>query len=132
MQLHNGIHASITYFCFAFVKPETVNIGNVSWDFFIDQNIKTSSSNETFITDEKITSSTHIQNNNIGRVKYHSFKSQVQSQMGLVSKSLSHVSLYCKLLNFDFYVYELNKDMNKDSQKILKSFVIGLKFPFMA
>jgi hypothetical protein len=74
----------------------------------------------------------HIQNNNIARVKYHSFKSQVQSQMGLVSKSLSHVSLYCKLLNFDLDVYGLNKDMNKDSQKILKSFVIGLKFPFMA
>jgi hypothetical protein len=74
----------------------------------------------------------HIQNNTIGRVKYHSFKSQVQSQMGLVSKSLSHVSLYCKLLNFDLDVYGLNKDMNKGSQKILKSFVIGLKFPFMA
>jgi hypothetical protein len=74
----------------------------------------------------------HIQNNNIGRVKYDSFKSQVQLQMGLISKSLSHVSLYCKLLNFDLDVYGLNKDMNKDSQKILKSFVIGLKFPFMA
>jgi hypothetical protein len=74
----------------------------------------------------------HIQNNNMGRVKYDSFKSQVQLQMGLISKSLSHVSLYCKLLNFDLDVYGLNKDMNKDSQKILKSFVIGLKFPFMA